>query len=71
MLGLCFYNSVYITGVFLEEMFEVTSCYFPVDFTPVCFCITHTLTFTNFNKQKNISMDCVFLILVFTFNRNI
>lgn len=36
-------------GPFVEELFEVTSCYFPVDFTPVSeSAICHSLFFISF-----------------------
>lgn len=28
-----------VSGTFTEELFEVTSCYFPIDFTPVSPCL--------------------------------
>jgi hypothetical protein len=30
------------TGPFVEELFEVTSCYFPIDFTPVSNTFIHS-----------------------------
>lgn len=36
-------------GPFVEELFEVTSCYFPVDFTPVSeSAMCHSLCFISF-----------------------
>lgn len=39
----------YALGPFVEELFEVTSCYFPVDFTPVSeSAMCHSLFFISF-----------------------
>lgn len=41
-----------VSGKFTEELFEVTSCYFPIDFTPVSPCLLSCVLPEDWRKQR-------------------